>query len=175
MNLDHLKHVEISKIPLAMFFIVMLLYVSILFIRTEIFRQALYVWGAFFLFFLPFVLAIIGLLGVFDAYISTEMVSKYLGDRHKIHGYLFALLFGSIVSVSQYAIFPTIKLLKKKGARTAILATFMVAWSGMSLPLIPLEAEIFGPKFALVRLSVVAIGAVIFGFITGMLKVHIGP
>ena len=171
--LKYLKHIEVNLIPLAMFFAVILIYGAVLFSQPEIFRPALFVWGRYFMFFLPFVIAIIGLLGIFDAFVSPEVVSRHLGDRKKVRGYLFALLFGSIVSASQYAIFPTVKLLKKKGARSAILATFMVGWSGISLPLIPLEAEIFGPKFVLIRLSIIAIGAVIFGFLTGILRIHV--
>ena len=137
------------------------------------FSPALRIWGSFFMFFLPFVVATIGLLGIFDAFVSQNVVSKHLGDRTKPHGYLFALVFGTIVSASQYAIFPTVKLLKKKGARSAILATFMVTWSGISLPLIPLEVEIFGPKFVFIRLSIIAIGALAFGVLTGLVRIHV--
>lgn len=168
-----LQHIEVNWIPLAMFFAVVMIYAAVLFAKPEMFSPSLRIWGTYFIFFLPFVIAIIGLLGIFDAFVSPEIVSRHLGDRKKARGYLFALAFGSIVSASQYAIFPTIKLLKKKGARSAILATFMVAWSGISLPLIPLEAEIFGLKFVLIRLSVIAIGAVIFGVVTGILRIHV--
>ncbi|HIK02642.1 TPA: permease [archaeon] len=171
----YLQHIEVNWIPLAMFSIVIGIYAALLATRPDVFRLALSIWTGQFVFFLPFVVAIIGLLGIFDAFVSPGTVSKHLGDKKRAEGYIFAVLFGSVVSAAQYAVFPTIKLLKKHGARSAVLATFMVAWSGISLPLIPLEVEIFGAKFVFVRLAVIAIGAVAFGVITGLLKVHIDP
>lgn len=144
----------------------------VLAVKPELFEKILTRWGDFFLFFTPFAVAIIGVLGFIDAHVPPEIVSKYVGDKRKIHGYLFAVLFGTIVSTSHYAVFPTMKLLRKKGARTAILATFMVAWSGISIPAIPLELQLFGAKFVFIRLVLTIIGALVFGFITGILSIH---
>jgi len=168
----YLNHIKIHTISLALATASVILYAVLLFMKPEIFTASLSAWARFFMFFLPFVVAIIGVLGIMDAHLPPETVSKYLGDKRKIHGYLFALLFGTVVSSSQYAVFPTVKLLRKKGARTAILATFMVMWSGVSLPIIPLELSIFGPKFVFMRIIIIAIGAVVFGVLTGMRDIH---
>ncbi len=169
---DYMDHVRIHTISLALAIVSIILYAVVLALKPELFAQSLSKWGQFFMFFLPFVVAIIGVLGLLDAYLPEEVVSKYLGDKRKVHGYVFALAFGTVVSASQYAIFPTIKFLRKKGARTAILATFMMSWSGISLPLIPLELKIFGLKFVILRITIIAIAALVFGFITGLREIH---
>ncbi|HIJ98635.1 TPA: permease [archaeon] len=168
----YIDYVRIHTISLAIAVTAIILYAITLAIRPELFAQSFSKWVQFFMFFLPFVVAIIGVLGLLEAYLPAEVVSKYLGDKRKVHGYIFALVFGTVVSASQYAIFPTIKFLRKKGARTAILATFMMSWSGISLPLIPLELKIFGLKFVLLRLIIIAIAALIFGIITGLREIH---
>ncbi len=168
----HLSHVELDWIPLAMFFFTVLLYIIVLFFRPEIFMQSLNVWTKFFMFFLPFTVAVIGVLGIVEAYLPHKIIANFLGDTHKVHGYLFAIFFGSLASSAQYAIFPTIKMLHRKGARSAILATFLFCWSGISIPLIPLEMQLFGPKFALIRIATIIFGALLFGRLTVLFNFH---
>jgi len=167
-----LDAVRINWISMLIATATIILYGIVLALKPELFEKTLTRWGDFFIFFAPFAVAIIGVLGFVDAHVPPETVARYIGDKRKIHGYLFAVLFGTIVSTSHYAVFPTMKLLRKKGARTAILATFMVAWSGISLSALPLELQLFGTKFVFLRLALTTIGALVFGFVTGILNIH---
>ena len=82
-NIEELK---IHGISMGLAVLAIILYAAVLFMRPDIFAKSLSAWGTFFIFFLPFAIAIIGVLGILDSYLPPEIVSKFLGDKRKIHG-----------------------------------------------------------------------------------------
>jgi hypothetical protein len=65
---------------------------------------------------------------------------------------------------SLFTIFPLLKVLREKGARVGALASFITAWGGKA-PLLPLETQFLGWPFAILRLSLVVVFALLMGIL----------
>lgn len=165
--------IKVNKISMAMLVIVSVVYIEIFLFAPSLFSLSLSMWSGFFMFFLPFIVAVIGLIGLFDAYIPAEYVAKHLGKESKPYAYFLAAFLGILATASEYAVFPTIAMLRRKGAKSSVLAVFLVAWSGVSFPVMPLEIEIFGARFALFRIGLIVAGALAIGLFTKFLGVDI--
>ena len=112
--------------------------------------QALERGMAIFLTALPIIIAVFGLIGLTQAWISRERVSKMVGQESGWSGLLLAAVCGTILIGPAYIIFPLLMSLHQQGARWAVIATVLAAYT-VKIPMIPLEVLFLGWKFSLVR------------------------
>ena len=94
---------------------------------------------------------------------------KWLGKGSGVRGFAFVCTFPIFMGGSLFTVFPLLKSLREKGARTGAIASFITAWGGKA-PLLPLETKFLGWHFALVRLGFV----IIFAFFMGLLMDWVG-
>jgi uncharacterized membrane protein YraQ (UPF0718 family) len=94
---------------------------------------------------------------------------KWLGKGSGFKGFILVCTFPILMGGSLFTVFPLMKTLREKGARTGAIASFITAWGGKA-PLLPLETKFLGWPFALLRLSFV----VLFAFVMGLLMDWVG-
>jgi uncharacterized membrane protein YraQ (UPF0718 family) len=99
---------------------------------------------------LPIIIAVFGLVGLTQAWISRERVSQMVGQESGWSGLLLAALCGTILIGPAYIIFPLLMSLHQQGARWAVIATVLAAYT-VKIPMIPLEVLFLGWEFSLVR------------------------
>ena len=108
-------------------------------------------------------------IGLFQVWVKPATIVRWLGKGSGVRGFAFVCTFPIFMGGSLFTIFPLLKTLREKGARTGAIASFITAWGGKA-PLLPLETKFLGWPFALVRLGFV----VIFAFIMGLLMDWVG-
>ncbi|TFF86423.1 permease, partial [Candidatus Thorarchaeota archaeon] len=105
--------------------------------------------------------------GAFCALISRKTIMKYLGGggtRLSIAvAYLAAAVSGLILEVCSCTILPLYAGIWKKGAGFGPAITFLFAGPGVTLLSTPLTATVIGPSFALIKLLLSIVIAVIIG------------
>jgi uncharacterized membrane protein YraQ (UPF0718 family) len=108
-------------------------------------------------------------IGLFQVWVKPATIVRWLGKGSGVRGFAFVCTFPIFMGGSLFTIFPLLKALKEKGARTGAIASFITAWGGKA-PLLPLETKFLGWPFALLRLSLV----VGFAFLMGILMDWVG-
>ena len=102
-------------------------------------------------------------------WVKPATIVKLLGKGSGLKGFILVCTFPILMGGSLFTVFPLLKTLKDKGARTGAIASFITAWGGKA-PLLPLETKFLGWPFALVRLGFI----IIFAFIMGILMDWVG-
>ena len=118
---------------------------------------------------LDIMIAVSIFIGLFQVWVKPATIVRWLGKGSGVKGFAFVCTFPIFMGGSLFTIFPLLKTLREKGARTGAIASFITAWGGKA-PLLPLETKFLGWPFALVRLGFV----VIFAFIMGLLMDWVG-
>jgi len=118
---------------------------------------------------LDIMIAVSIFIGLFQVWVKPATIERWLGKGSGVKGFAFVCTFPIFMGGSLFTIFPLLKTLREKGARTGAIASFITAWGGKA-PLLPLETKFLGWPFALVRLGFV----VIFAFIMGLLMDWVG-
>jgi len=113
---------------------------------------------------LPIIIAVFGLVGLTQAWISRERVSQMVGQESGLSGLLIAVLCGTILIGPAYIIFPLLMSLHQQGARWAVIATVLAAYT-VKIPMIPLEVLFLGWKFSLVRGALTLMFAIPMGLL----------
>jgi len=110
------------------------------------------------------VVAVFVIIGLIQVWLSPQQVSRVLGKQAGWKGLLLASTVPMLVGGSLLTIFPLMKTLREKGARTAAILAFVSAWSGKA-PLLPLEIEFLGWRFAVLRIVLVVPFAMVCGIL----------
>jgi len=118
---------------------------------------------------LDIVVAVSIFIGLFQVWVKPATIVKWLGKGSGVKGFAFVCTFPIFMGGSLFTVFPLLKTLKDKGARTGAIASFITAWGGKA-PLLPLETKFLGWPFALVRISFV----ILFAFVMGILMDWVG-
>ncbi|BEP29648.1 permease [Helicovermis profundi] len=105
------------------------------------------------------------IIGLLQVWLTPKQISKFIGKESGIKGMAIASIFPIILGGSLVTIFPLLKTLKEKGVPIRILITFIVAWAGKA-PLLPLETEFLGVKFAALRIGIIIPLAIIIGLVS---------
>jgi hypothetical protein len=103
-------------------------------------------------------------IGLIQAWVTPEQLSKYLGKTAGWKRFAFASTVPIFLGGSLFTIFPLTKSLKEKGASNSAILTFITAWSGKA-PLLPLEANFLGWKFTILRTLLIIPTAIVMGFL----------
>jgi uncharacterized membrane protein YraQ (UPF0718 family) len=118
---------------------------------------------------LDIIIAVSIFIGLFQIWVKPATIVKLLGKGSGLKGFILVCTFPILMGGSLFTVFPLLKTLKDKGARTGAIASFITAWGGKA-PLLPLETKFLGWPFALVRLGFI----IIFAFIMGILMDWVG-
>ncbi|RLB01775.1 MAG: hypothetical protein DRG83_09595 [Deltaproteobacteria bacterium] len=94
------------------------------------------------------------LIGLFEIWVKKETVEKHLGEESGIKGYIWAVLLASTTVGGLYVAFPVAYSLYRKGAKLAVIFTYIGASAICRVPMTIFEASFMGIKFTLVRLFV---------------------
>jgi uncharacterized membrane protein YraQ (UPF0718 family) len=113
---------------------------------------------------LAIIAAVFVLIGLIQVWLTPEQVSKVLGKEAGWKGLLLSATLPMILGGSLFVIFPLLKTLREKGARTSSVVAFLFAWSAKA-PLLPLEIKFLGLPFAALRLASIPILAILGGLL----------
>ena len=107
--------------------------------------------------------AVMVLMGLFNAFISREMVIKYLGKSAGIKSLFLSILVGALPTGPLYIAFPLASALLKKGAKISSIIVFLSAWACIKIPQEMVELQFLGLKFMVVRLILTIIFVMLMG------------
>lgn len=96
---------------------------------------------------LPIVIAVFGLVGLVQEWLSREFVAGMLGREGGVRALVLAALSGTVLIGPAYVIFPLLMTIHRQGARWAVVATVLAAYA-VKIPMIPLEVEFLGWSFS---------------------------
>jgi len=110
------------------------------------------------------ILAVMGLVGLVQVWISRDTVARLLGEEGGVKALLIAALCGTLLIGPPYVIFPLLMTIRQQGARWAVVTIVLAAYA-VKLPMIPLEIGFLGWPFSLGR----SLLTILFAFPTGLL------
>lgn len=117
---------------------------------------------------MPSLSAIIGIIGLMLALIP-EQVLVQLFQQHGLAGFFLAALVGSVATMPGPIAFPLAGSLLNLGAGVATIATFITTLTMVGFISAPIEAEFFGRRFALLRMGLSLVLALIVGALMGVI------
>ncbi|MDZ7722591.1 MAG: permease [candidate division KSB1 bacterium] len=94
------------------------------------------------------------LIGLFEVWIKKETVERYFGEKTGFRSYLVAIVLAGITIGGLYVAFPLAYTLYKKGAKLAVIFTYITASGICRIPMTIFEASFLGIKFTLIRFAV---------------------
>ncbi len=96
------------------------------------------------------IVAVMGLVGLTQVWISREAVARLLGREAGFKALLLSAFCGTLLIGPAYLIFPLLMTIHQQGARWAVIVTLLAAYA-VKLPMIPLEIEFLGWTFSITR------------------------
>ena len=94
------------------------------------------------------------LIGLFEVWVSREVVERHLGNQSGLLGYFWVVLLASTIMAPMVVAIPVAHSLSKKGARLEMVVAFLSASTICRIPMTVFEASYLGIPFSLVRLVV---------------------
>jgi len=101
------------------------------------------------------------ILGLLDAWVPRERMTKLMGEGSGLRGILLAFLLGSAAAGPLYAAFPIAQVLLKKGASMRNVLILLGAWSTTKIPMLMFELTSMGARFTLTRLMADLVGIIL--------------
>jgi uncharacterized membrane protein YraQ (UPF0718 family) len=94
------------------------------------------------------------LIGLFDVWVSREMIENNFGRASGPMKYVWSVLLAATTVGGTFVAFPVAHALHGKGARFSAVLAYVSAASLVMVPMTIIEASILGIKFSLVRLAI---------------------
>ena len=94
------------------------------------------------------------LIGLFDVWVKRETVEKHFGEEAGIKGYIWAVLLAGTIVGPLYVALPLAYSLHRKGARLAVIFTYIGASAICRIPMAIFELSFLGLKFTAIRFLV---------------------
>jgi uncharacterized membrane protein YraQ (UPF0718 family) len=115
----------------------------------------------------PMLLAVIGLVGLFQAFVSPEMLRALFSGSPLLDALIGTVIGG--ISIGQPVISYIIGgELLDQGITLYAVTAFILAWVTLGIIQLPLEASLFGRRFTLVRNLLSFLFAMLIGFATAL-------
>jgi len=111
------------------------------------------------------IIAVFIIIGLIQVWVPPQTISKLLGKEAGWKGLILASTAPLFIGGSLFTIFPLLKTLLDKGTSIACAIAFVTAWSG-KVPLLPLEIEFLGWKFAVLRFALIVPFAILMGLLS---------
>ncbi|WP_298039073.1 hypothetical protein [uncultured Desulfuromonas sp.] len=96
------------------------------------------------------IVAVMGLVGLVQVWVSRDLVGRLLGKEGGLRALLLAAVCGSVLVGPPFLIFPLLAGIRAQGARWAVVGTVLAVYA-VKPPMIPLEMEFLGLRFSLLR------------------------
>lgn len=113
---------------------------------------------------LPMILAVTGLIGLFQTYITTDMLSTLFG--HSTFSDIMVGTFSGAVSSGNGAISYVIaEGLQSQGVSVYALSTFVLAWVTLGFVQLPAEVSVFGLKFTTYRNILTLLSTIVVSYL----------
>ncbi|MEA1920629.1 MAG: permease [Campylobacterota bacterium] len=113
----------------------------------------------------PMLLAVIGLVGLFESVVTQEMLqSLFTGDI--LQDTLLATLIGGVSVGQPFVSYIIGGELLKSGISLYAVSAFILAWVSLGLVQLPLEYSLFGVRFTLIRNLLAAVFAILVAWAT---------
>ena len=91
--------------------------------------------------------------GMIQSLVPGETMAKWLGAESGFRGIWLGTLAGALIPGGPYVSFPLAAGLLRAGAGAGTLVAFLVAWSLVSIPRLPMEVGLLGWRFTGIRLA----------------------
>ena len=114
---------------------------------------------------IPMILAIVGLVGFFDAFISTEMI-RSLFTGSKLSDTFISTLVGSISLGQPVVSYIVGGELSESGVSLYAITAFILSFVTLGIVQLPLEYSLFGLRFTLIRNLLSFLFAIIIAIVT---------
>jgi len=114
---------------------------------------------------MPMMISIIGLVGIFQVYITPDMISKLFGYS-VLSDILTGTFVGAIANGHGSLSFIIAKGLKAQGVSIYALSTFTLAWVSLGFVQLPAEASMFGVRFTVIRNILAILSTILITYLT---------
>lgn len=94
------------------------------------------------------------LIGLFEAWIPQHVVERHLGVRSGLRAHLWSALLAGTAVGGLVVAFPVAAVLRRKGARMAVVLSYVGASGVVRVPMTLFEMSFLGVEFTLVRYAV---------------------
>jgi len=112
---------------------------------------------------LPILALVFGIIFLTNLLINPKSISRHLGERSSIRGWLIAIAGGIISTGPIYMWYPLLSDLQEKGMKTAYIAAFLYN-RAIKIPLLPMMVFYFGVRYTVV----LTIYMVLFSILNGL-------
>lgn len=118
---------------------------------------------------IPLLIAVFGMVGLFQVFLSPQQVEQALGASN---GWMALFLGGALGAVSigpPLAAYPLAGSMLDAGAWPPAVAAFVICWISIGIITLPFEASVFSLRYALLRNGIGFIVALLIGSLLGVL------
>jgi uncharacterized membrane protein YraQ (UPF0718 family) len=122
---------------------------------------------------LPILVLVIFMMGVTNYFLKPKTVSKYLGNKSGIKGWILAISMGILSHGPIYVWYPLLKDLREHGMRSGLVAVFLYN-RAIKIPLLPVMIFYFGIGFVVLLSIYMIIASVIEGKILEIIDYRSG-
>jgi len=99
-----------------------------------------------------------------NLYFTQSRAKKYLGEKSGIKGWIYAIIFGILISGPPYVLYPLLGDLKKQGMKNSLIAVLLYN-RNVKIPFLPALIYYFGLPFTII----LSIYILIFSILNGKL------
>ena len=118
----------------------------------------------------PVLFLVILFMGAMNYFVNPQKVSKYVGEKSGLKGWILATVAGIISHGPIYVWYPLLKDLREHGMKNGLAAVFLYN-RAVKIPLVPLMIYYFGVKFLIILTLLTLLASIIEGKIIDTLKV----
>lgn len=106
---------------------------------------------------LPLLIMAFMLAGFLQVVVPPAMIQQLLGDQSGIGGVFIGSIAGALIPGGPYIAFPIIASIYQAGAGIGAVVAFISGWALWGVMKVPFEVALVGPKFTVLRYSLVLI------------------
>jgi len=114
------------------------------------------------------VLGIIAVIGLLMGFVPPKWIADVIGPESGILGVFIAALLGSVLIIPGIIAFPLAKSLLMMGASVMSMAAFVTTLMMIGFVFIPLEIQLLGKKFCMIRNGLSFLAAIIIAVVIGL-------
>jgi uncharacterized membrane protein YraQ (UPF0718 family) len=142
---------------------VVCLYLLIALLNFDLIKTALVGTLLIFVKIIPILIIVFIAMLVINSYVAGDRLKKYLGPDSGAMGWLYATIFGILISGPPYILYPLLGDLKAAGMKDSLLAVFLYN-RNVKIPFIPVMIFYFGLAFTMI----ISIYIIIFSIFNGI-------
>jgi len=119
---------------------------------------------------IPVLVLVIFFMGVMNYFVNPKKISRYVGEKSGLTGWILATVAGIISHGPIYVWYPLLKDLREHGMKNGLAAVFLYN-RAVKIPLVPLMIYYFGVKFLIILTLLTLLASIIEGKVIDALKV----